>query len=704
VLAGLAALAAAAGLGAPLQRLAGDALQRAAARLPPPAPAALPDAALVVLDPQSLREHPDWPWPRDLYARTSLRLSEAGARVIAFDIDFSTPRDPADDAAFAAAAERSGRVVLAAFRQAQELDGGGTLEVANIPIPQLAGAAAGVGSVLMPVDPDGVVRRAPRASSIAGRTHVSLAEVALAVALGRAPEARGSGTFPVDYRRAAPAIPLIPIARVLDASFDPSLVAGRVVFVGATAAEFQDLWATPLGPARPGVWIQALVYRTLAAREAGAPVLRTAPPAAAAAAALLACLAAAGVAGASRRRRAPGLLLLFAGALACDLWLLVRTGLLLDPVLPLGAAGLRYVLGLEGVRERLRRVLAQRETSLSALARVGEAATAAPTAGGDPLGLALALLGDVVEASGAALLRATPEGELDGRRLEWRRRGDREIGDLARAREVLAEGSRRVFQEGGGLAVYEPLRSGAVAVGVLVVECEGARSIDAVQLRTVGAVGAQIALSAENLRLLEGLRRTFDSSIEAVATAIEARDGYTESHCRRLAVYSAAMAERLGLPPAEIEAVRLGALLHDVGKIGIRDEVLLKPGSFTPAERAEMQRHAEIGHRVVIPIFGLSSTTVACVRHHHEWWDGNGYPDGLAGEAIPLGARIVAVVDVWDALSTVRPYKRAYAPAQVRELLEKGRGGQFDPQVVEVFLRLLAEDGDELAAIAEGRA
>jgi putative two-component system response regulator len=92
------------------------------------------------------------------------------------------------------------------------------------------------------------------------------------------------------------------------------------------------------------------------------------------------------------------------------------------------------------------------------------------------------------------------------------------------------------------------------------------------------------------------------------------------------------------------------------------------------------------------------------VRHHHEWWDGSGYPDGLAGDAIPLGARIVAVVDVWDALSTVRPYKEACSPAQVRELLEKGGGGQFDPRVLEVFLRLIDEEGAELAAAAEGRA
>jgi HD-GYP domain-containing protein (c-di-GMP phosphodiesterase class II) len=251
----------------------------------------------------------------------------------------------------------------------------------------------------------------------------------------------------------------------------------------------------------------------------------------------------------------------------------------------------------------------------------------------------------------------------------------------------------------GGLAVYLPLARGERSLGVLVVERDRPGEPDETQLRTIQTVGAQIALFAENVRLLDSLRRTFDSSVEAVASAVEARDGYTEAHCRRLAAFSVLMAHRLGLDAEETEAIRLGALLHDVGKIGIRDEVLLKAGRLSAEERAEMQRHAVIGHRVVQPIHGLSETTIHCVRHHHERWNGAGYPDGLAGEAIPLGARIVSIVDVWDALSTDRPYKRAYPQTRVREMLAKERGEQFDPALVDLFLELLDEEGEAMLAL-----
>lgn len=706
----LAALLLATGLLSPLQRLASDGLVRLAAASPPAPPPGLPDVALVALDPQSLRVFPDWPWSRELYARALERLDAAGARAVGFDIDFSTPRDPSGDAHFTAEVARSGRVVLAAFRQQQELPGGGALEIANLPFPALARSAAALGSVLMPVDPDGVVRLAPRGSSVNGRELASLAEAALAVALHEPAGPRAGGRFRVDYRRAQPAIPVLSIADVIEGRFDAGVVAGRVVLIGATAAEFQDLWPTPLGPARPGVWIQAVALRTLAAERAGLPVLREAPAAAVLLAAAVLCAAAAGLGRLSPGRRAAGAALLLPGALVASVALTRQSGWLLDPVVPLGAAAVQYALGLERVRERLGRVAAQRERSLATLLRVGEAATTPAAA--SPLEVALALLGDVVDASGVALLRAAPGVGLDGRRLEWRRRGDAPIGAAEAAEAALDARATRVF-EGAlpgapsrrGVAAYTPLFAGELAVGVLVVEREGGEALDAMQLRTISTVGTQIALTAENLRLLDGLRQTFDSSIEAIASAVEARDGYTEMHCRRLAVFAVAMAERLGLAPEEIEAIRLGALLHDVGKIGIRDEVLLKPDRFSGPERAEMERHAAIGHRIVEGIHGLTSTTASCVRHHHERWNGCGYPDGLAAEEIPLGARIVAIVDVWDALSTARPYKPAYPQERVRELLRKERGEQFDPDLVELFLAILDEQGEEMLALLDaGRA
>jgi HD-GYP domain-containing protein (c-di-GMP phosphodiesterase class II)/CHASE2 domain-containing sensor protein len=722
--AGAASLAVATGALAPLERPVADLLVRVAAARPPSPPAGLPDVAVVALDPQSLRAFPTWPWPRRVYAEVLARLDAAGAKVVAFDIDFSSPRNAEDDALFAAAIARSGRVVLAAFRQVSRLPEGGELEVASVPLEPLADRARAVGSVLVPLDPDGVVRRAPARSSIAGRETPSLAAAALAVATGADADLDGSPLVELDWRRAGPAFPVVPLVDVVDGRFDPRDVAGRIVLVGATAAELQDVWATPLGPARPGVLVQAVALRTLAARRAGAPVLESQDRAERCVVAALLSAVAAAVGLGSHRRRLLVLGGLAAATTASSLALVVQSGLLVDPVLPLAVLGGHYVLGLEGLRSRFGRHLAERELSLSTLFRVGEA-TVGP---GDGLGLALVVLGDVIGARGVALLRARPPsprapgdgGLLDGRRLEWRRDGglaaaaaatDADVvGDLVTAHGVLADRRVRVFQgalPGGGgqrgLAVYVPLHAEQVAVGVLVVERDDPRDLDEVELRTIATVGAQLALAVENLRLLEGLRATFDASVAAIASAIEARDGYTEAHCRRLAAFSARMAERLGLPEQEVEAVRLGALLHDVGKIGIRDHVLLKPGRFTDDERREMQRHPDIGHRIIERIDGFHPTTLACVRHHHEWWNGTGYPDRLAGEAIPLGARIVAVVDVWDALSTVRPYKGALPQGDVLRHLEKGKGLQFDPGLVDLFLVVLreAEEGADLPLFGE---
>jgi len=187
----------------------------------------------------------------------------------------------------------------------------------------------------------------------------------------------------------------------------------------------------------------------------------------------------------------------------------------------------------------------------------------------------------------------------------------------------------------------------------------------------------------------------------AMAAAVEARDGYTDLHCRRLSTFSSLIAQRMGLPHEEIEAIGLGALLHDVGKIGVRDAVLNKPGRFTTEERIEMMRHPVIGARVVGSVHGLSPTILHCVRHHHERWSGQGYPDGLAGEAIPLAARIVSVVDVWDALSSRRPYKKPLEQPRVLEMLSKMRGDLLDPAIVDLFLRVLEEEGEEMLALID---
>jgi putative two-component system response regulator len=175
----------------------------------------------------------------------------------------------------------------------------------------------------------------------------------------------------------------------------------------------------------------------------------------------------------------------------------------------------------------------------------------------------------------------------------------------------------------------------------------------------------------------------------ALANAIEARDSYLHGHCERLASLAVRIAEDLGVAPEEIETVRLGAILHDVGKIGIPDRVLLKPGPLDDDERRIIETHTEIGDKLLEPLDLLAGAR-PIVRHHHERWDGGGYPDGLAREEIPVGARIVAVADSVEAMTSRQLYRKPLEGDEIIAELQKHRGKQWDPAVVDIVLRLIA--------------
>ncbi len=171
----------------------------------------------------------------------------------------------------------------------------------------------------------------------------------------------------------------------------------------------------------------------------------------------------------------------------------------------------------------------------------------------------------------------------------------------------------------------------------------------------------------------------------ALANAIEARDAGTHGHCERLTALAVWIAAQLGLGTGETEIVRLGAILHDVGKIGIPDRVLLKPGPLTAEELELMRTHPQIGDRVLEPLALLSSVRPV-VLHHHERWDGKGYPEGLAAEATPLPARIVGLADAIEAMWARRPYRESLTRTQILSELEKGAGAQWDPELVRIVV------------------
>ena len=193
------------------------------------------------------------------------------------------------------------------------------------------------------------------------------------------------------------------------------------------------------------------------------------------------------------------------------------------------------------------------------------------------------------------------------------------------------------------------------------------------------------------------VQSAYRATMEALLTALDTRDTETEGHSERVAAYTMAIASRLKISEQELPHIERGALLHDIGKIGVPDVILYKPGPLTPEEWEIMKKHPEIGYRMCMKIDTLRPAA-PIVLHHHERWDGKGYPYGLSGEEIPLGARIFAIADTLDAMTSDRPYRKALSFAQAREEIVRHAGTQFDPDLVKVFLEI---PEDELRMIRQ---
>jgi len=217
-----------------------------------------------------------------------------------------------------------------------------------------------------------------------------------------------------------------------------------------------------------------------------------------------------------------------------------------------------------------------------------------------------------------------------------------------------------------------------------------ARVADAADVRRLEAAYRQSLRDAEDVRrLYREQQRAICQSLLGLANALEAKDAYRGAHSERVAHLARRIAAARGLDADEVAAVGEAGRLHDIGKIGVPEPVLRKPGPLTPEEWNAMRRHPLVGAQIVAP-FECFARSAAFIRHHHERWDGGGYPDGLAGAAIPLGARIVAVADVFDALTSRRPYRAAIPyGAAIAELVDEA-GGALDPDLVTTCVALLA--------------
>jgi len=254
-----------------------------------------------------------------------------------------------------------------------------------------------------------------------------------------------------------------------------------------------------------------------------------------------------------------------------------------------------------------------------------------------------------------------------------------------------------------------PMRLKDRVVGVLqVLNRTGDIPFNDHDLETLENVANQAVSAIENARLYENIQKVYLSTIEVLATAIDAKDPYTQGHSRRVTQYSVAIAEELNLSPKEVESIRYAGLLHDVGKIGIKDSIIRKPGRLTDEEYAIIKKHPAIGAKILRPVDFLADK-IPGVLHHHEYYDGRGYPEHLTGENIPLAGRIICVADAFDAMTTNRPYRKGLTVKTAVGELQKFSGKQFDPVCVEAFIRAFdrklfqyfvkVEDSDDMVLI-----
>jgi putative nucleotidyltransferase with HDIG domain len=271
------------------------------------------------------------------------------------------------------------------------------------------------------------------------------------------------------------------------------------------------------------------------------------------------------------------------------------------------------------------------------------------------------------------------------------------VPDLRRARDTSARGEQLAEEQFVSCYAVPLIAKGQIR-GVLEVYHRTPLDPEPEWLEFLEAIAGQAAIAVENGTILEDLQRTYvelalayDGTIEGWSRALDLRDNETEGHTKRVTDLTLQLARHMSVSAADFTHLRRGALLHDIGKMAIPDKILLKAGPLNDEEWVVMRRHPAYAYELLSTIPYLRPA-LDIPYYHHEKYDGTGYPHGLKGEQIPLVARIFAVVDVWDALRSDRPYRKAWTGAKAAEYIREQSGKHFDPRVVDAFLKMIPRD------------
>lgn len=687
------------------------------------------EVVLVAIRPEDTNELGKFPWPRSYYAQVIDRLREGGAKVICFDMYFPKPSSPDEDRALVEATRRAGNVLYPVFYPkalTEEMFRGGPALVPELitNIPKLAKAAAGQGHINLKVDEeDNIVRRVPFALSFEGEIFHATALLSV-LRYEDIPwkEVKQEGNFlhAGDYR-----IPLdeggniliknlglmvrgeiewYRFAEVKEGRVRGKPFEGKIVIIGYAISGITDTDIYPTPRARQfGITIIASLIDTILRQD----FLRYLPLEINSLILLplsLFCILI--MTGGNFRRNtllATGLIIAEGGF---SIYLFEKPGIVLE-VIPLSTVILsNYILGTTVLSRKTDIAIQEGERRLKMFQEMAKTTTSSLGEKGSldfivsriaqAVKAELCILREFDKESGTLKLAATYGLEEDIRNpdiFEF----DLKLAEeaIASSEPLLIQGKEDSSTDEKASVMCSTLRIKGEVIGTISVRGKVALTPREALFTKEDAdlfatLSYEATVAVKNAQLYREVQKLFLDAVASLAATIDAKDPYTEHHSERVALCSVAIAEELGLPQKDKEALKLTATLHDIGKIGVPESVLKKPGKLTDEEYNEMKLHPVKGARIMKHI-GQLQPIIPGMRHHHERYDGRGYPDGLTGESIPLIGRIIAVADTYDAMTSARPYRGACTPEYACQEIKKNMGTQFDPRVAEAFLHAFSK-------------
>jgi putative nucleotidyltransferase with HDIG domain len=638
--------------------------------------------AFTAIDQNSLKALGQWPLPRGLYVKALGNILGDGARAVLVDIDLSSRGpDPDQDRQLIEHISKAGKVVLSVQMEENRLPDGALVRNVSLPLPGLVEGALALGAITFEVDRDGLSRRMPDPIDFIDTVYPPLGLVgAELIHAGSGKEVPPNALINFSERNLA-SYPSVSFNNVLAGKFEPGTFAGRIVLMGATSPDLHDFWSTPIGVI-PGMFIQASVLETGLNRSWS----KRQGFGSAALSILLVSLILSRLMGRADWLRGALYLLgyLFLLTAASAALSFFHFMIHFTPLLILGLIQypMQIALNLRRVEESLHLERRKTDTILkfSEMRDVEEAGKKAYLV---PLVLLRQLLG-----LKKIILYLQDDEEETGWRAE-NVTGDgkgHEKFSITIMDEAVKSG-QMVFDRNTAsdtFSVYVPMMTTRKAVGVLCTEASTDLKDDEDNIRLLLSYATQASYYIEASQLDSQVKVLYSNTIRAISKALDTKDYYTSAHSELSLEYVEKFGNACGLSRMEIEALHIGTLLHDIGKIGVPDRILSKQGRLTSEEFKSVKEHPLMGYEIIRDL-PFPEEVKMIVRHHHEHYDGSGYPDGLKGGEIPKLVRIFSILDTYEALTGERPYKKPHDPDSARSILLESAGTQFDPRLLELF-------------------